>query len=444
MPSNRLPRGAVPPLLAFALVALAQLPLILNPGYFSHDELQWAAFAADGASADWTAIDQFQYRPLTFQAWLWLSRLLFDVPQAFHAVLVAAGAANAALAAVLARRMGAAPWPALAGAVLFGVGPHAMYVHGWIGTLGDVLWLGLGLLAALLATWRRLPPVGGGLAAAAATLAALLAKEAAVAIPALFALGAWLAARPGDDLRRRLAIAAIATGAVVAAYLALRIGTLLDAPRSGSAYSLSPLHVPVRWLEQQLFPFDPVRFELHTVLEAPGSRTVVAGGVWLGVVGALALAGWRWPLAFVLAGIAALAPALPLAAGANQYGYGFACVASLVAACAWPRVPVAARAVLLFAALLVAWHGVNVVRQVRAVGERQARFSPALADALRERRGPVRLRMGEGADEWIYRRLTHDIPHYDGVRMGDRVHIVAPGDAADLVVERDGTLVPAR
>ena len=32
--------------LLFALVLLAQLPLILNPGYFSHDELQWAARAA--------------------------------------------------------------------------------------------------------------------------------------------------------------------------------------------------------------------------------------------------------------------------------------------------------------------------------------------------------------------------------------------------------------
>ena len=34
------------PAIVLAGVLLAQAPLILNPGYFSHDELQWAAFAA--------------------------------------------------------------------------------------------------------------------------------------------------------------------------------------------------------------------------------------------------------------------------------------------------------------------------------------------------------------------------------------------------------------
>ena len=77
------------PAAVFALVLLAQLPLILNPGYFSHDELQWAAFAADGRHVAWTAIGDFQYRPLTFNLWMWLSRPLFARPQVFHALLVA-------------------------------------------------------------------------------------------------------------------------------------------------------------------------------------------------------------------------------------------------------------------------------------------------------------------------------------------------------------------
>lgn len=437
-------RAALLPLLAFALVALAQLPLASNPGYFSHDELQWAAHAADGTRFPWTAIGEFQYRPLTFNLWLWLSRLLFESPPAFHAVLVLAGAANAGLAAGLARRLGAGSRPALAGAALFGIGPHAMYVHGWIGTLGEVLWLGLGLLAALLATWRGLPVAAAGAAAAVATLLALLSKEAAVAIPPLLALGAWLAAAPGTDLRRRLAWAAAATGAVVAAYLALRLGALLGAPRNGSAYALSPGHAPMRWLEQQLYPFDPAVFEVHTVLAHAGKRAAFAALAWLGVVAALARAGWRWPAAFVLGGAAALAPALPLASGATQYGYAFACVSTLVAACAWPRLGRGARAMLLFAALLVAWHGANVAREVRAVGERQARFSPAVADLLRAGGDPLRLRMGEGADAWIYQRLTYDIPHYQGVRFGDRVRIVGPGEAADVEVREDGSLAPAR
>lgn len=445
MPTSHPGRTAWLPWLALALVALVQLPLLLNPGYFSHDELQWAAFAADGRSFDWTATHLFQYRPLTFSLWLWLSGLLFDTPQAFHAVLVAGGAANAALACLLARRLGAAPWPALAGAVLFGIGPQAMYVHGWIGTLGDILWVGLGLSAALVASSRRLPTAAMAALVGLCVLLALLAKEAAVSIAPLLALAAWLATDPSSAARRRWTLAAVIAGAVVAAWLAWRLGALLGAPRAGGAYAVSLAHVPLRWYEQQLFPFDPGVAEVHTLLAHGFSkRVLLATLIWLGVVAALARAGWRWPVAFVLGGLAALAPALPLASGANQYGYGFACVTTLVAACTWPRLPRWGRAVLLFAALLVVWHGVDVMRQVRTVGERQARFSPAVAEALRDRAGVLRLTIDDDSDAWMYRRLTHEIPHYDGVVFGDRVRIVTPGEPADAVVREDGSLAPVR
>ena len=36
-------RSLLPAVSVLAAVLLAQLPLVLNPGYFSHDELQWAA-----------------------------------------------------------------------------------------------------------------------------------------------------------------------------------------------------------------------------------------------------------------------------------------------------------------------------------------------------------------------------------------------------------------
>ena len=81
-------RAATPALVFFA-VLLAQLPLILNPGYFSPDELQWAVRADDGYVFSWLDNDAFQYRPLTFNLWMWLSWHLFEQPQAFHAVLVA-------------------------------------------------------------------------------------------------------------------------------------------------------------------------------------------------------------------------------------------------------------------------------------------------------------------------------------------------------------------
>ena len=38
----------------------------------------------------------------------------------------------------------------------------------------------------------------------------------------------------------------------------------------------------------------------------------------------------------------------------------------------------------------------------------------------------------------MFARLTHDIPAYAGVAMGDRVALVAAGEAADVEAGRDG------
>ena len=60
----------------------------------------------------------------------------------------------------------------------------------------------------------------------------------------------------------------------------------------------------------------------------------------------LARVGWRWLAAFLLGGIAALAPVLVLGASANQYAYGFAAMAALLVAAAWGRTGNGGRAVI--------------------------------------------------------------------------------------------------
>lgn len=444
-PFERRTLAAVPapaPWLVLLLVFAAQLPLVLNPGYFSHDELQWAARAAQGQGFAWTETGAFQYRPLTFNLWVWLSRHLFAQPQAFHAVLVAWGSANAALLCAVARRFGVAAWPAAIGALCFALGPYAAYVHGWVGCIADLTWLTCALLAAWIVLRVRAATVVA-LAAAVLMATALLAKEAALAIPALGAVAWWF----DRDRRPRWLAATLASGAVAAAFLALRAEALLHAPREGAQYALALGHVPLRWVEYQLFPPLVPLLETFTTLNAGvGPRIVAAALLWGALAWALWRAGGRLLAVFLLGGVAALAPVLPLGSSWNHYAYGFAAVASLCVAAAWPRTSAPGRAAIAAYAALVLLHGAAVMLGLHAVGRVQAVFSPALATAVRAHAGaqPLRLRPAPGAREWIFARLTHDIPEYDGVPIGARVRLVGTGEAADLVIAADGSLQPVR
>ena len=428
-------RDIIIALQVFALACLLQLPLALNPGYYSHDELQWAVYATDGVRVSWLDLSTFQYRPLTFNLWMLLSRALFDTPMLFHAVLVAAGALNAALLFAVGRGFGMHIRPAMVGALVFVLSPYAVYTHGWVGCIADVLWVCCALMLALCVQHSKRPAVAG-LAAALSTAIALLAKEAAFAIPPLLALAWWFHGRKSKWL-----FATFASGAVAAIYLGLRMDVLLNAPREGSQYLLSAWHAPLRWLEYQTFaPIVPL-LETFTTLQR-GWPVAVAGALWSGLLAALWQAGRRYAALFLFGGIAALLPVLPLGSAWNHYAYGFAAVAAMTVAAAWPRASRNGRVAIGVFALLVVLHGGAVMWRMQQVGRIQSVFSPALAEAVRTRTdpAPVVLQLAPGLRPWIVQRLTHDIPRYEGVRIGDRVRLAAAGEKANYIVQPDGRL----
>ena len=439
MQQNPVRRDIVIALQVFVLACLLQLPLALNPGYYSHDELQWAVYAADGVQVPWFDVSTFQYRPLTFNLWMLLSRALFDTPMLFHAVLVAAGALNAALLFAVGRGLGVMPRHAAIGALAFVLSPYAVYTHGWVGCIADLLWVGCALLLALCVQ-RVQHVLLAALASALLTGIALLAKEAAFAIPPMLVLAWWF-----DGRKAKWLAAALTSGAVAALYLGLRIDVLLHAPREGTQYVLSVWHAPLRWLEYQLFPPILPLQEAITTLQRP-LPLLVAGVLWLGLFAALWQAGRRYAALFLLGGIAALLPVLPLASAWNHYAYGFAAVAAMIIAAAWPRASRNGRIVIGVFALLTVLHGGAVMWRMQQVGRIQSVFSPALAGAVRTHAdtSTVVLRTGPGIKPWIVQRLTHDIPRYDGIDIGDRVHIAADGEAADYLVQPDGSLKPVR
>ena len=428
-------RDIVIALQVFALACLLQLPLVLNPGYYSHDELQWAVYAADRVQVPWLDVSAFQYRPLTFKLWMLLSRTLFDTPVLFHAVLAAAGSLNAALLIAAGRGFGVPGRPAMAGALVFVLSPYAVYTHGWVGCIADVLWVGCALLLALCVQ-RTKRPLVAAFSAALFTGLALLAKEAAFAIPPMLALAWWF-----DGRKPKWLFSMLASGAVAALYLGLRIDVLLNAPREGSQYVLSIWHVPLRWLEYQIFPPIVPLQEAITTLQRP-LPALIAGITWLALLAALWQPGRRYMALFLLGGIAALLPVLPLASAWNHYAYGFAAIAAMTVAAAWPHASRKGRIAIGVFALLTVLHGGAVMWRMQHVGRIQSVFSPALADAVRTRtnEGPVVLTLAPGIKPWIVQRLTHDIPRYNGVEIGDRVRLASEGEIANYIVQPDGSL----
>jgi hypothetical protein len=429
----------------FAVIAaLLQLPLILNPGYFSHDELQWAALAnvAPGEAlpwVPWTSWQVFQFRPLTFNLWLLASHWLFDTPVAFHALCVGLGIGNGLLLLRLMRRLGVAGLPAMLFALGFVLGPFAAYTHGWVATIADLLWVGFGLAIATVLVWADDRPSRHWPACALAfafTTLALLSKESAIVLPTLAALAWLVAGRP-----RLLRDATIASAIPVAVYLALRLHVILFAPRSPGVYGWSLWSIPKQWLMYQLFPLTPAVAEVHVVFLTTSTQHLLwACALWLALAVLVVRANVRAGIVLLIGGAMALGPVLLLDMPSNHYGYGFAAVSMLALAWAWSGMGRVGRALAVLFVLIGAWHGFNEQRELRFDGELQARFSPALAQAIATSGHlPVRLHVPQDHG-WVYQRLTHEISSYRGTPIGDRVQVVADDQAADYSIAPDGSL----
>jgi hypothetical protein len=449
IPSPAPPLRAVP-LLVLVLAFLAQLALALNPGYFSHDELQWGA-AADvpGWAAlpwfPWTDPSMLQWRPLTFNAWLLLSQALFESPRAMHSLWVLMGSGIAAGLSWLLMRLGLGWRVAAAAGLAFALNPYAAYVHGWVGTLADLLWVGLSLvLATKLHAMHQhaaaAPQDAGPLAlragawAFALTALALLAKESALVMPTLVGL-AWLVA----GRSRVLGAATLGSGLAAVAYLALRAGTLL-APAESSGYALAPAAAPLNFAAYALYLPVTGILEVETVWLRSNGQVIAATLLMLGLAAAVLRASPRLGLAMVAGAALSVAPVLVLPHAATQYGYGFSLWLVACTALAWPRLGRAARCLVVLLLVLLTWHGARVQSEMRAVGERQAVFQPSLAAALAKHEGPLKL-LRDRKFGWAYARLTHAVPAWRGQAIGDRVVWVEDAAEADYRVAEDGGLV---
>ena len=417
-----------------ACVLIFHSPLIFNPGYLSHDELQWAYQATQHqgpafVNGLWRDVHAFQYRPLTFSLWMLVSRQFFDHPFAFHAIIVAAGALNAGLLSIALFRAGAGVRASFAAGLLFGLGPYATYVHGWVAIIADLIWV-FCTLAIALATMHSKHRWLIWIASLVLAWSALLAKESGVVIAALLGL-AWLFSGRQCAWAEATAFAAVP----VITYLSIRLHTILTGAPSGSPYTWHLSVIPSNWLKYQLYPVAIDKF---------GTEGVRALAPIVVIWGLMLLALWRahsrYVFALLLFGAAALGPVL-IVQPAAWYGYGYSAVMAAVVALAWTHMKRWGHLAVSLFACIGFLHSVNLMRIIHDAGVKQSRFSPALAAALEKSDGqPVVLSVKNEKDRWIYIRMTHDIPAYDGVKMGENVKLAEGSEAANYQVQEDGSL----
>jgi hypothetical protein len=438
---------ALLPILAAAL--LIQLPLILNAGYFSHDELQWAYWGDVRSWAElWFAggwdLRQFQFRPLTFTLWMALSKLLFESPWLMHASIAFLGAVNAVLIAAWMQQLGVARRTAVIAALIWLFNPYAMMTHGWVGALADVLWVMLTLITAIGVRKLMLRSTAAGtnfkimLLAGAGTALALLCKEAALVAPAVF-----LACALACTERRPMLHATVGSSITVALYLIFRLSPILTGAAADDAYALTSAAPVMRWVEYLIFPAMLQTFDPSLIgTSKPGTRE------WLSILSiaslsiALFLRCPRLALLWIFAPLAALVPVLLLAKSFNHYAYAASIAAAVVLAIALPRLRGWPRIVLAIWLVLVSVHGLQVASKLRKMGGVQATLLSEVDQLLRAAPAQAIAVRAQFSDQEpiVLRSLSH-VPGYRGISWSGRVQAIpGNGTGATHVMQANGTL----
>lgn len=438
------PRSAV----GFLLIAFVLcLPLVWNIGYFSHDELQWLAFADKPFLSDipwnaWFDFSVFQYRPLTFNLWLLLSHFIGYQPIAMHLVRVLFGLAAAWLLRSVLLRLDASPRCATLAGWIWLLTPYTVYTHGWVGTFGDSLCLMFMLIAlrhALIQSsadsWKS--AIGKALPVAALTVLALMSKESAIVFPAVILIAAF-------RRRDRVVAAAFAASTVVALiYLGLRLQTILFPHGSSDAYHWSLVNIPARIAEYAVFPFLVGHFE---VVAAHTHLTNWAAWLGLGIVMAASLgAGWRRCMVFWIGWIAALGPVLILDNAYNQYAYLAGAWACAFFAWTWPRIRWVLRLLMVLPIAILLIHGVQQIRDIRHIGQVQRNLYADLPGIIAKPTRPIAIQAQRSGDEFILQRLLTEIPGYRHMPIAGRVSVISSDEHTkpDYWMAHDGHLIDA-
>lgn len=270
----------------FTIGLLLSLGLIMNPGYFSHDEVGWGVKAISASSVfnieyyNVFNYAEFHYRPLNFNLWLFTSYYLFDTPQLYHLFLVCCGLVNSVLIYLILKNE-VDERVAFLTSLISTVMPTVLFVNGWIGTIADVFWFMCCAISFLIYQRTRLIASSSIISLVIATLFfifALMFKEAAVAFPGvIFLYILYISFKNNsflDVYKNRQDVKFFLTSTVIMLlYLIVRFEFLF--PSEGGGYTTSIFNIPTRMLEYFIYPFLIDNIEVHGLFEQHRTSQII-------------------------------------------------------------------------------------------------------------------------------------------------------------------------
>ncbi|HGY5297545.1 TPA: hypothetical protein ACNU26_002825 [Aeromonas salmonicida] len=245
----------------FIIGIFFSLGIIMNPGYFSHDEISWGLKAIGSNNFNFSHVlsyDNFHYRPLNFNLWLLLSHYFFDFPQLFHLIILSWGLANSIIFYLVLIRLDFERSSALIAAIVSTIMPSIVFVNGWIGTIADIAWLFFCLISFL--TYIIFRGVIGYFSSLLLFIMALMFKETAVVYPGIVFI--YLVYERFSSKRTLAYFFSIS--AIFIIYIFLRYQFLFSKDISG--YNTSIYNIPERLLEYFIYPFLWGDIEIHGML----------------------------------------------------------------------------------------------------------------------------------------------------------------------------------
>lgn len=263
-------------LFIFAFGILVSLGLIMNPGYFSHDEIGWGIKATSKMSLfdiDYYNIfnyKEFHYRPLNFNVWLFSSYYLFDTPQLYHLALLSFGLINSILVFYILKDE-ADERVAYLTAIISTAMPTILFVNGWIGTIADVFWFMCCAVSLLIYKKNRMSSSFTKLTLATLFfIFALMFKETAVVFPGVIFLYVLYVGYNSNSLDKFYKVKSdmvffFVVTFITAVYLLLRFEFLF--PSEGGGYGTSISNIPYRALDYFIYPFLINNVEIHGLYE---------------------------------------------------------------------------------------------------------------------------------------------------------------------------------